>query len=527
MNGLARLAVPVVARHEKRRRALAPVCEPGTPAVGQKDWVVDDNCHSALRARCAFPYLGRTPGVSRQTFLPSVIFMPFIPHTQLDEQKMLSVLELNSIEELFDEIPESLRGGSLAGIGEGLSEQALMALMRERAALDVTRLNFIGAGAYEHHIPAAVWDLTTRGEFLTAYTPYQAEASQGTLQLIYEFQSMMTGLTSMDVSNASVYDGASALAEAVLMAVRANRKSRSRVILMPDSVHPAYRSACHNIVHNQDITLRRVALDETGTISAGQMVDEDVTALVIPYPGFFGTLEDVHALTDKAHAMGALVIAVVNPIALGLLVPPGEWGADGADIVVGEGQPLGIPLASGGPYLGFMCCRKSIVRQMPGRIVGATVDQDGKRGFALTLQAREQHIRRAKATSNICTNQGLLVTAATIYMSLLGPGGLRDVALACHCGLRQLLEGIKGIPGVSQRHPGPLFHEAVINLPVSADKVVEAMAAEGVAGGLALGAFDPTLDSALLVNVTETKSGADINKWLELLESSLEALGNG
>ncbi len=427
----------------------------------------------------------------------------------------------------FDEIPEGLRGGDLSAIGPGVGEAALLRQMAERAAGDGAALSFIGAGAYQHHVPAAVWDLTSRGEFLTAYTPYQAEASQGTLQLIYEFQTMLTALTGMEVANASVYDGASALAEAVLMAVRANRKVRTCRIAIPATVHPAYRSTVRNIVGSQGIELVDVAVSEAGVTRVESLPDDAFTALVIPQPTFFGTLEDVHALTDWAHAWDALVIGVCNPIALAMLTPPGRLGETGADIVVGEGQPIGIPLAGGGPYLGLMCCRKSIVRQMPGRIVGRTVDLDGRRGFALTLQAGEPHIHRARATSNICTNQGLLVTAATIYMALLGPTGLRSVADACHRGLASLLEAAALLPGVSARFQGPHVHEAVIELPLSADEVVTAMAEHGVAGGLALGRYDPALDRCLLVNVTEVHTAQDIARWAEVLRRVLGERGHG
>ncbi|MBD3647744.1 MAG: aminomethyl-transferring glycine dehydrogenase subunit GcvPA, partial [Pseudomonadales bacterium] len=342
--------------------------------------------------------------------------MPFVPHSPEDEKAMLAAIGVESIEDLFDEIPSDLRAGVLKKVPDGISEMELLRLMGERARRDEVDLCFLGAGAYEHHVPSAIWDLVTRGEFLTAYTPYQAEASQGLLQTIYEYQTMMSRLTAMDVSNASVYEGASALAEAVLMAVRANKKSKSRKILCLGNVHPSYVSACRNIVYNQKIELEKIDWDpDSGLVPMGRFngyEGEDIAAVIVPWPNFFGGLDDVHALTDWAHTQGALVIGVVNPMALALLTPPGEWGEAGADIVVGEGQPLGIPLASGGPYLGFMCCKQEIVRQMPGRIIGRTQDLDGREGFTLTLQAREQHIRRAKATPNICTNQGLRVTAA-------------------------------------------------------------------------------------------------------------------
>ncbi|MFA7097721.1 MAG: aminomethyl-transferring glycine dehydrogenase subunit GcvPA, partial [Gammaproteobacteria bacterium] len=365
--------------------------------------------------------------------------MPFNPHTEDDVRAMLAAIGVSGIEQLFDEIPRELLSGKLEKLPPRLTEWEVARLMRARARQDGEPLCFLGAGAYEHHIPAAVWEIATRGEFYTAYTPYQAEASQGTLQLLYEYQTMMASLTGMDVSNASLYDGASGLAEAVLMAVRANRNSKSKRILMPRTVHPHYRKVVRTIVGNQGIVLEELDYDRSGGhIDPATLPQEpgDFAALVIPQPNFFGVLEEVDELTAWAHRHGALVIAVVNPLALALLTPPGEWGDKGADIAVGEGQPLGIPLSSGGPYFGFMCCKKEHVRQMPGRIVGRTVDRDGKEGFTLTLQAREQHIRRSKATSNICTNQGLMVTAATIHMAIMGPEGLARAAAASHANTR-------------------------------------------------------------------------------------------
>ncbi len=380
--------------------------------------------------------------------------------------------------------------------------------------------------AYEHHIPAAVWQIATRGEFYSAYTPYQAEASQGTLQVLYEYQTMMANLMAMEVSNASLYDGASALAEAVLMAVRANPKSASKRVLMPRTVHPAYRRVVRNIVRNQGIELPELPYDPaTGATSLEALAayrGGDVAALVIPQPNFFGVLEDVDALTDWAAANGALAIAVVNPTAMALLKPPGEWGGRGADIACGEGQPLGIPLCSGGPYFGFLCCRMEHVRQMPGRIVGATTDSEGRRGFVLTLQAREQHIRRSKATSNICTNQGLMVTAAAIYLSLLGAAGLSDVAAACHGNTLALLEGLTALPGVERRFGAPLFHEAVVTLPVDAAELLKLLARDGIVGGVALGGDYPELGSrALLVCATETKTRGDMDAYVDAVATLL------
>ena len=449
--------------------------------------------------------------------------MPFIPHTQSDIDTMLQAIGETCTAALFDEIPDDMRFKGELNLPDSLSEMALMRLMQQRARRDEVALNFVGAGAYEHHIPAAVWDLTSRGEFMTAYTPYQAEASQGTLQLIYEFQTMISRLTGMEVANASVYDGASALAEAMLMALRANKKNKSRLILVAGNLNPRYLKACQAIVKNQGLELRSVPFSsETGCIEWPVSDLEDAAALAIAYPNFFGGLDAVEELTTLAHEQGALVIGVVNPTAMALLKPPGGWGEQGADIVVGDGQPLGIPLSSGGPYLGFMCCKKQIVRQMPGRIIGRTEDSDGTPGFTLTLQAREQHIRRGKATSNICTNQGLLVTAATIYMSLLGSQGLREVAVASHKGLAMLRSELEAV-GITPRFNGPCFHEQVFELPVAADAMVDALLRESVVPGLSLAFMGERFAHSLLINVTETKTEEDIANLVALMQSVVKA----
>ncbi len=451
--------------------------------------------------------------------------MPFVPHTEDDVRDMLKTIGVSDIEDLFDEIPPQLRCDSLEGIPPGMCEQDISRLMHQRAAKDGQPLCFIGAGAYEHHIPAAVWELVTRGEFYSAYTPYQAEASQGTLQLVYEFQSMMTELMAMDVSNASLYDGASALAEAVLMAVRANRKSKSRRILVPTSVHPAYRATTRTIVTNQGIELVEVPFDNEGGHIPLDSLDpysgEDIAALVIAQPNFFGVLEDVDALTDWAHANGVMVIAVANPVAAALLKPPGQWGETGADIAIGEGQPLGVPLSSGGPYFGFMCARQNFVRQMPGRIVGRTVDRDGREGFTLTLQAREQHIRRSKATSNICTNQGLLVTAATIHMSLLGAEGLRRVALASHANTRKLVDKLSN-SHIHPRFNRPYFHEAVLTTDLSLKRLLRPLYAHNLQPGYVLTDDYPELGESLLVCATETKTEADLDRFVDHMARAIE-----
>jgi glycine dehydrogenase subunit 1 len=453
--------------------------------------------------------------------------MPFIPHTETDIRDMLGTIGASDTEELFDEIPPSLRMGELSGVPVGMTEQEISRLMHERADTDGRPLCFTGAGSYDHHIPAAVWEITTRGEFYSAYTPYQAEASQGTLQLLYEFQSMMAGLTGMEVSNASLYDGASALAEAVLMAVRANRKSKSRRILVPTTVHPHYRKTTRTIVKNQGIELVDVPYCSDGgnTVpdSLKHFEGEDITALVIQHPNFFGVLEEVDALTEWAHSQGALVIAVSNPTSLALLKPPGEWGEQGADIACGEGQPLGVPMAAGGPYFGYMCCRQALVRQMPGRIAGRTVDRDGRDGYALTLQAREQHIRRSKATSNICTNQGLMVTAATIYMALLGADGLANVARTCHANTRALVDRLTANEYVKPFFNRPCFHETVLQFSLPLADVMRPLYAHNLLPGYDLSKDYPELGNALLVCATEARTAADIELYADHLDRIIQS----
>jgi glycine dehydrogenase subunit 1 len=451
--------------------------------------------------------------------------MPFIPHTEHDVSEMLAAIGVDSIEDLFDEIPAELLVDGQSNIPQGLNEMAVTRMMHERAAADARGLNFIGAGAYEHHIPQAVWDIATRGEFYTAYTPYQAEASQGTLQVLYEYQTMMASLTGLDVSNASLYDGASALAEAVLMAVRLHRKSKSKRVLMPSTVHPDYRAVVQTVVKNQGIEIIELPYcAEAGATLVGELTKyegQDITALVIPQPNFFGVLEDVDGLTDWAAANHAISIAVVNPVTLALLKPPGDWGGQGVDIACGEGQPLGAPLSSGGPYFGFMCCKQAHVRQLPGRIIGRTVDLDGKAGFTLTLQAREQHIRRSKATSNICTNQGLMVTAATIFMSLLGAEGLERMAAQSITNTKTLADKLCAIEGVERVFTGTNFHEVVLRLPRPVDDVLAALAERGVYGGYNMGTRYPELSDCISVCATETKSDADINAYAEVLAEVL------
>ena len=450
--------------------------------------------------------------------------MAFIPHTPADIEEMLAAIGAASIEELFDEIPASIRARPLTGVPEAFGEMQIGRLMRERAACDGLPLSFLGAGAYEHHIPAAVWAIATRGEFYSSYTPYQAEASQGTLQTIYEFQTMIASLTGMQVANASLYDGASAFAEALLMAMRINRRSKSLKALVPSTVHPHYRAVARAITSHQSVKLEEIPYcTETGRIVPEALVryeGEDVAALAIQQPNFFGVLEDADALSDWARRRGIPVVAIVNPTSLALLQPPGAWRG-GADVVVGEGQPLGVPLSSGGPYFGFMATRMEHVRQMPGRIVGRTLDTTGHPGFTLTLQAREQHIRRGRATSNICTNQGLMVTAATVYLSLMGPQGLQRVATACHARTAELLEALTRVPGVRSAFSSPFFHEVVLRLDRPAAPVLAALARQDILGGIDLAPHYPELGAAFLACATETKTTADIEAFASAVGAAL------
>ena len=453
--------------------------------------------------------------------------MPYIPHTIDDKEAMLASINVPDSQALFDEIPAALQYGELKNIPVGMSEMAMLKHAQLLADKNKQGVCFIGAGSYEHHIPAAVWDIASRGEFLTSYTPYQAEASQGTLQLLYEYQTMIAELTGMDVANASMYDGATALAEAVLMAVRINRQSQSNRVLVAGTVHPLYRETLETIVRNQHIDIITLPFDvEQGTTLMSALEtyhNEDITALVIAQPNFFGCLEQVDALTDWARAHQAISIACVNPVSLALLKPPGLWGQEGVDIVCGEGQPFGSPMASGGPYFGFFSTRMQHVRQMPGRLIGRTLDKEGKIGYALTLQAREQHIRRGKATSNICTNQGLLVTAATIHMSLLGAEGLSQVAHQCHHNTHELVTALTQINGVERVFQAPYFHEALLRLTKPTHLVLQSLLNAGISGGFAVDMYYPQLPNTLLVCATEMRTDEDIARYVQTLKHIMTA----
>ncbi len=447
--------------------------------------------------------------------------MPFIPHTENDIADMLAAIGVSKIDDLFDEIRSEIPVATLNHMPEGMCESDMTRLLTERMPDFKWGSCFIGAGSYEHFIPAAVWDIVTRGEFYTAYTPYQPEASQGTLEVIYEYQSMMAELMAMEVSNASLYDGASAMVEAVLMALRI-QKNNAHKILVPKNLHPHYRDVLKSILNYHPFELIEWDYDKkSGRVDVTQLQKinkDEFAAVIVTQPNFFGVIEETDTLTQLIHEKNALIIAVVNPIAMALLNPPGKWGNHGADIVCGEGQPLGVPMAGGGPYFGFLCCRKKDIRQLPGRIVGRTHDAQGRQGFVLTLQAREQHIRRAKATSNICTNQGLLVTAATIYMRLLGAKGLHEVAKKCLENTEKLKKLLSAVNGVKILFDAPTFHEFAIQCEKPIEDIIVAMKKNHLQAGFVLKNNYPELQNSLLVCVTETKRDKDLEKYQGILQ---------
>ena len=449
--------------------------------------------------------------------------MAYIANTPDDVRVMLGAIGLDSLDQLFDMIPPEYRLRRPLAIPEALSELELTthigALAARNQGADV-RPCFLGGGCYDHFIPAVVDSLAARGEFFTAYTPYQPEASQGTLQATFEYQTLIAQLTGMEVSNASLYDGGSAVSEAVLMAMTVTRKL-GRVVVA-GSIHPEHiqilRTNLANLEPEIVVVPPREGRVEPADLTAA--ITDDTAAVVVAYPNFFGQLEDVDKLVEATQAKGALAIVSVDPISLGLLRRPGTYGAD---IVVAEGQCLGNALAYGGPYLGILACRESFVRKMPGRIVGQTVDRNGKRCFVLTLQTREQHIRRDKATSNICTNQGLLALRASIYLSAVGPGGLRKVAELSTRKAHYAADRLAGLPGLSLAFPGPFFKEFVVRSSKDPTRVLAEVGMLGYHGGIALGKWYPDLANSILIAVTEKRSKGEIDG---LVEAYRKALGS-
>jgi glycine dehydrogenase subunit 1 len=443
--------------------------------------------------------------------------MKFIPHTDADRREMLATIGVDSIDALFDVVPAQKRFPTL-NLPEPLTEMEAMGELKSIAAANDSAddfVSFLGAGAYHHYIPSGVDAILRRGEYYTAYTPYQPEISQGTLQAIFEYQSLIVGLTGMEVSNASHYDGATALAEAVNMARVIHRGTRKKVILSP-GLHPHYRATVRTYEHGSDTQLVGEDLD----LSAGPdaligLIDENTGIVCVAYPDFFGRIYDYSELAAAAHSKGALLAVSVNPTALGLLKPPGEFGAD---IVTGEGQPLGIALSFGGPYLGILTTKMEYVRSLAGRLVGETVDKRGQRGYVLTLSTREQHIKREKASSNICTNQGLMMLAATVYMSLLGKQGLREVAESCYHKAHYAAEQISKLKGFKLKFKDTMFfHEFVIESPIPAKELNARLLERGIIGGYALGEDYPTLKNASLLALTEMNSKEEIDFLIETL----------
>ena len=425
---------------------------------------------------------------------------------------MLEAIGAASINELFSMIPAELRMTRGLCVPPGLGELELTAHVSDLAAQNTSAdeaVCFLGGGSYDHFIPAVVDMVAARSEFYTAYTPYQAEASQGSLQAFFEYQTLIAELTGMDVSNASMYDGGSAAAEAVLMAMHTTGRRR---IVTAASVHPEYRQILATYLANQGAEIVTVGTSD-GTIAASALaaaVNADTACVLVQHPNFFGCLEEVEQLAEIAHNSGALFIVAVDPISLGLLKRPGEYGAD---IVVAEGQSLGNPMAFGGPYLGIMACREQFLRRMPGRLVGQTVDRHGRRCWVLTLQTREQHIRREKATSNICTNQGLLALRATVYLSLMGPTGMRSVAELCLQKARYAAERLAAVPSLSPAFDRPTFKEFVVRVKGgSVDGLIEKALAAKVFAGVPLGRWYPQLSDCLLVAVTEKRTKAEIDR---------------
>ena len=443
----------------------------------------------------------------------------YIPHTDEDREAMLRTIGVSSIEDLFQDVPAAHRFPKL-DLPPMLSEMEALAELRSISAANETVQDlvcFLGAGAYNHYVPTVIDSLLRRGEFYTAYTPYQPEVSQGTLQAIFDYQSLIAALTDMEVSNASHYDGATAVAEAVSLAYANFRGKRNKIVLSP-ALHPHYRETVRTYNHGVPI---EIVGDGVGTdlLKGPEALEpflDDKTALVIvQYPDYFGRIYDLTDLAQKVHAVGALLAVSINPIALGMLTPPGKFGAD---IVIGEGQPLGIPISFGGPYLGIFATRLEYVRKMAGRLVGETVDNRGQRAYVLTLTAREQHIRREKATSNICTNQGLMALAATIYMSLLGKHGLRKVSELCYHKAHYAARKIAALPGYSLWSKTPFFNEFVVECPFFVEEINLQLLDEGILGGYDLGQVFPELENHMLVAVTEMNSKEDIDLLVDVLE---------
>lgn len=446
--------------------------------------------------------------------------MRYIPNTDADRRGMLEAMGLRSVEDLFSGVPQELRLARPLNIPKALSEQEMLRHMRilsDRNAHVEDYAAFLGAGAYHHFIPSIVPMLISRGEFMTAYTPYQPEMAQGTLQAMYEYQTLICQLTDLEVANASLYDGASGLAEAVLMARRITRRDQ---VLISEAVHPEYRAVLRTYLRYLGTQLREVAVDDTGQTPlprVRQGLSQQTAGVVVQSPNFFGVIEDLSGFAEAAHTQGALLVQVVaEPVALGLLKPPGAWGAD---IALGEGHAFGNALSYGGPYLGFFATREQYVRQMPGRLAGETIDTEGRRGYVLTLSTREQHIRREKATSNICTNEGLCALAATIYLCTLGKEGLRQLAQLNLQRATYARQQLATVPGCRLAFSGPTFNEFVLETPIPARQLITQLLAQRIIAGVELGRFYPARSHALLICVTEMNRREDIDRLCTALSA--------
>lgn len=443
--------------------------------------------------------------------------MTFNPHTEEDRQAMLAATGKSSIDELFDAIPSDVRFPEL-DLPRRLSEMEASRRLTGLASRNmdgVANPSFLGAGSYTHYVPAAVQQITFRGEFYTAYTPYQPEVAQGTLQAIYEYQSMVAALTGMEVANASLYDGATALAEGALLTV-STRTGRRRVVVA-GTVHPHYINVLRTYTEGigVEVVVLPVPLDglKTDPDAFDEYLDDELACLVVAYPNFFGTIEDLQAVADKAHSVGAKMLVSAYPIALGLLKPPGELGAD---VVSGEGQPLGVSQSFGGPVVGLLATRQDLVRQMPGRLVGMTKDTEDKRGFVLALQTREQHIRREKATSNICTNQGLMALAATVYMATLGPGGFKQVAEVCYQNAHYLASELESTGKFEIQNSGYYFNEFTVACDEDPAQLNARLQEAGIIGGYDLSQVSDELAGRMLVCATEMTGKDAIDRFVEI-----------
>ncbi len=448
--------------------------------------------------------------------------MSYIPISDQDKKEMLARIGVESVEDLFRCIPENIRLKGLLNLPGPLSEPEVIEYFEERGRKNTfdRYLSFLGGGAYDHYIPAVVDYLSSRGEFVSPYTPYQPEVSQGTLQVIFEFQTLICQLTGLDIANASLYDGATGAAEAVLMANRVKNKKR---LLVASSIHPEYRQVIYTYTRNLGLEVVEIPYDGLGRVDQKGLesaLNSHTSVLLCQSPNYFGVVEDLKTLSDLAHSHEALLAVVISePLSLGLLEAPGKLGAD---IVTGEAQSFGLPLGYGGPYLGFMACKKDFVRQLPGRIAGQTVDAEGRRGFVLTLSTREQHIRREKATSNICTNQAHCALRATIYLETLGRQGLKKLAWLNLQKAAYALEKLTSIPGVRRKFGGPVFNEFVLEFPADWNRIKQKLEENGILGGLALGNDYQGLEKCALVTITEKHSRDRIDGYAEVLREVLK-----